>query len=144
MVTITGLIPNESYVFAAAGYASDGACINGIGETSEPIVTLLPLSLVQLLGMLLQTAYQLRHFAIAKSAAELLCASYIEKNEHRSQFLDTRVNPALAFRLKGTAGLGVAELEVLAGAFLALAHCSKQIKSEAYRVGEQTSAKLEK
>lgn len=112
VVTITGLIPNESYVFAAAGYASDGACINGIGETCDPIVSLLPLSLTQLLGILLQTAYQLRHFSIAKSAAELLCSQFIEKNEHRNAYLETRINPALAFRLNGEAvqALSVSEL----------------------------------
>ncbi len=146
VVTITGLIPNESYVFAAAGYAADGACINGIGETSSSIVTLLPLSLTQLLGVLLQTAIELRHFVIAKAAAELLCAQFIEKNEHRSGYLDARINPALAFRLNREAveGLSVAEMEILSRGFVALASCSKQIKSEAYKVGEATTAKLEK
>ena len=45
VVTITGLIPNERYVFAAGGYTADGICVNGIGETSNDITTLLPLSL---------------------------------------------------------------------------------------------------
>jgi hypothetical protein len=39
------LIPNEKYVFAAGGYTPEGKCVNGIGETSNEILTLLPLSL---------------------------------------------------------------------------------------------------
>jgi len=45
VVKVTGLIPNEKYVFAAGGYTHDGICVNGIGETSSDIITLLPLSL---------------------------------------------------------------------------------------------------
>lgn len=45
IVNVTGLIPNEKYVFAAGGYNSEGKCVNGIGETSNEILTLLPLSL---------------------------------------------------------------------------------------------------
>ncbi len=45
IINVTGLIPNEKYVFAAGGYTSEGKCVNGIGETSNEILTLLPLSL---------------------------------------------------------------------------------------------------
>lgn len=45
VVKVTELIPNEKYVFAAGGYTGDGICVNGIGETSNEIITLLPLSL---------------------------------------------------------------------------------------------------
>jgi hypothetical protein len=45
LINVTGLIPNERYVFAAGGYTADGICVNGIGETSNDIITLLPLSL---------------------------------------------------------------------------------------------------
>lgn len=45
IVRVTGLVPNEKYVFAAGGYTVDGICVNGIGETSTEIVSLLPLSL---------------------------------------------------------------------------------------------------
>ena len=44
-VNVTGLIPNEKYVFAAGAYNKEGTCVNGIGETSDDILTLLPLSL---------------------------------------------------------------------------------------------------
>ena len=62
VLTITGLTPNEKYVFAAGGYTRDGVCVNGIGETSDEITTLLPLSLPILYGYLSTTAFKLRHF----------------------------------------------------------------------------------
>ena len=33
VITVTGLLPNKAYVFAAGGYTNDGICVNGIGET---------------------------------------------------------------------------------------------------------------
>jgi hypothetical protein len=45
VINITGLIPNEKYVFAAGGYNNEGICVNGIGETSNEILTVLPISL---------------------------------------------------------------------------------------------------
>ena len=74
LIKITGLIPNEKYVFAAGGYTQDGICVNGIGETSNEIITLLPLSLHQLQGYLAEIAFKLGHYQIAKQVAEGLCA----------------------------------------------------------------------
>ena len=74
IVTVTGLMPNERYVFAAGGYTADGICVNGIGETSNDIITLLPLSLHQLYGYLAEIAYKMGHHTIAKQAAEFLCS----------------------------------------------------------------------
>ena len=45
VVNVTGLIPNEKYVFAAGGYTPEGVCVNGIGETTSEILTVQPLSL---------------------------------------------------------------------------------------------------
>lgn len=61
-VNVTGLIPNERYVFAAGGYNPEGVCVNGIGETSDEILTLLPLSLHQLNGYLAEIAFKLGHY----------------------------------------------------------------------------------
>lgn len=66
VINVTGLIPNERYVFAAGGYTQDGICVNGIGETSTDIITLLPLSLHQIYGYLAEIAYKLGHYQIAK------------------------------------------------------------------------------
>lgn len=73
VVNVTGLIPNERYVFAAGGYTPEGHCVNGIGETSNEILTLLPLSLHQLYGYLAEIAFKLGHYQIARQAAETLC-----------------------------------------------------------------------
>ncbi len=81
IVNVRGLIPNEKYVFAAAGYTADGICVNGIGETSNEIVALLPLSLHQLYGYLAEIAYKLGHYQIAKQAAEALCSQFLDKND---------------------------------------------------------------
>lgn len=62
VVNVTGLIPNERYVFAAGGYTPEAVCVNGIGETSNEILTLLPLSLHQLHGYLAEIAFKLGHY----------------------------------------------------------------------------------
>lgn len=66
LVNVTGLIPNERYVFAAGGYTPGDVCVNGIGETSDEILTLLPLSLCQLYGYLAEIAFKLGHYQIAR------------------------------------------------------------------------------
>jgi hypothetical protein len=66
VLNVTGLIPNERYVFAAGGYTADDTCVNGIGETSNEILTLLPLSLHQLYGYLAEIAFKLQHYHIAQ------------------------------------------------------------------------------
>ena len=62
VVNVTGLIPNERYVFAAGGYTPEGVCVNGFGETSNEILTLLPLSLHQPHGYLAEIAFKLGHY----------------------------------------------------------------------------------
>ena len=62
LVTVTGLMPNERYVFAAGGYTEDGICVNGIGETSNDIITLLPLSLHLLYGYLAEISFKIGHY----------------------------------------------------------------------------------
>ena len=73
VINVNGLIPNEKYVFAAGAYNPEGVCVNGIGETSNEFLTLLPLSLHQLYGYLAEIGFKLGHYHIAKEAAEHLC-----------------------------------------------------------------------
>lgn len=94
-----GLIPNETYVFAAAGFTEDDICVNGIGETCKEILTLLPLPLMLIQGYLAEIAYKLGHYQISKAAAESVCSAFVIKNEFKYSFLDARVNPVLAVRL---------------------------------------------
>lgn len=99
-MTVSGLLPNKSYVFAAGGYTQDGICVNGIGETSEEILTVLPLNIQLLYCYLAQTCYKLKHYQIAKDAAEAVCANFVEKNDVKSLYLDSKISPIYAFKLK--------------------------------------------
>ncbi|KAG1703734.1 hypothetical protein DVH05_006749 [Phytophthora capsici] len=51
-VTISNLLPNESYVFAVAAFDSDHEVIHSIGDTSEPVVALNPLPVPMCYGYL--------------------------------------------------------------------------------------------
>ena len=146
IVRVTGLAPNEKYVFAAGGYTLDGICVNGIGETSTEITALLPLSLHQLQGYLAETAYKLGHYTIAKQAAEALCVQFLEKNELRYGFLDARANPILAFRLNTQylSLISPVESKQLAEAFLILARVSKVVKGDSQKRAETHELKVEK
>jgi hypothetical protein len=62
IVQVTGLIPNERYVFAVGGYNPEGVCVNGIGETCKEILTVPPLSLHQINGYLAEIAFKLGHY----------------------------------------------------------------------------------
>jgi len=97
---VSGLLPNKAYVFAAGGYTEDGICVNGIGETSEEILTVLPLNIYLLYAYLATTSFKLRHYALAKEAAEAVCSSFVVKNDVKNKFLDCKVNPIYAFKLK--------------------------------------------
>ncbi|KAL3672060.1 hypothetical protein V7S43_002724 [Phytophthora oleae] len=51
-VTISNLLPNESYVFAVAAFDSKHEVIHSIGDTSEPVVALNPLPVLMCYGYL--------------------------------------------------------------------------------------------
>lgn len=72
LVTISGLTPNESYVFAVAAYDERGELINGIGETSEPVIALNPLPLPLCYGYLAQVCDALMLTSHAKMSAKYL------------------------------------------------------------------------
>lgn len=73
-VTISGLIPNESYVFAVAAFDHNDEVIQGIGLTSEPVVALHPLSVSLCYGYLAQACYELE--LIRPSATKAAAALY--------------------------------------------------------------------
>lgn len=99
IVHVTGLIPNERYVFAVGGYTPDGICVNGIGETCKEILSVLPLSLHQICGYLAEIAFKLGKYEIAKLAAEEVCKEFVIKNDYKYFFMDAKSNPVLALRL---------------------------------------------
>lgn len=67
---VTGLRPNEMYIFAVAAYAADGTMIGGcIGETSKPLVASHDMPVMVLWGFLAQVGslngdHLLHHFSI--------------------------------------------------------------------------------
>ena len=127
IVTVSGLIPNKKYVFACGGYTPDNICVNGIGETSEEILTALPLNSNILYGYLAQTAFKLRQLQVSKKAAETLLTQFIEKNETRYRMLDGEKNPALLFKLKYSDinAISITTIRQIVEGFLILANISK-------------------
>lgn len=146
IVNVTGLIPNERYVFAAGGYTPEGTCVNGIGETSNEILTVLPLSLHQLHGYLAEVAFKLGQYQIAKQAAEFLCQQFIIKNSFNYAHLDTKVNPILAYRLDNhyLSRISMIEAKQLAEAFIILAKVTKIVRGEVQRRADHCELQVEK
>ncbi|GMF12799.1 unnamed protein product [Phytophthora lilii] len=71
-MTISGLLPNESYVFAVAAFDNNHEVINSIGETSEPVVALNPLPLPMCYGYLAKACYDVQLAGRANKAASYL------------------------------------------------------------------------
>ena len=71
---MTGLQPNEMYVFAVAAYSADGKLVGGsIGETSRPLVASHDMPIVVLWGLLAQVCYPVcRHYQSSLSYS-LVC-----------------------------------------------------------------------
>ncbi|POM58380.1 Hypothetical protein PHPALM_36976, partial [Phytophthora palmivora] len=76
-VTISGLLPNESYVFAVAAFDNKHEVINSIGETSEPVVALNPLPLTMCYGYLAKACYDTQLTVRANTAANYLCNAVV-------------------------------------------------------------------
>ncbi|EQC32965.1 hypothetical protein SDRG_09491 [Saprolegnia diclina VS20] len=97
LVTISGLLPNESYVFAVAAYDSSNAVIEGIGATSRPVVTLHPLLLPLCYGLLAHIAQDLGHLPIAVQAAKAVYAEFVDEAPVRNRW---RCSPLFSHALK--------------------------------------------
>lgn len=61
-LVVTGLQPNEMYIFAVAAYSADGKLIGGsIGDTSRPLVASHDMPVVVLWGLLAQVDCQVSY-----------------------------------------------------------------------------------
>jgi hypothetical protein len=131
-VHVTGLIPNERYVFASGGYTPEGICVNGIGETCKEIMACLPLSIHQVAGYLSEIAFKLGKFEIAKMAAEEVCKEFVVKQNLNYFFLDSKINPVLAVRLNSDYIRLISPIEAkqVAQSFCILAKTSKICKND--------------
>lgn len=81
VVLLEGLRPNEEYHFAQACYNLNGDVMGAISESSAPVVTLMPLSILSLWSYLCQSAFSLNHYALAVKAAERVLSAYTRKNQ---------------------------------------------------------------
>ncbi|MBN3301879.1 CFA54 protein, partial [Amia calva] len=73
VLQVTGLEPNEKYIFAVAAYDANGAVIgDAIGESTRPLLASAPLPLLTAWAHLAQAAYQTGHYALAKRASRVL------------------------------------------------------------------------
>ncbi|XP_070557793.1 cilia- and flagella-associated protein 54-like [Ptychodera flava] len=77
-LAVSGLKPNERYVFAVAAYTEDGQMIGGsIGDTGKPILASHPLPVLMAWAFLSQAAYQTQCYAIAQTAGEVLWDHFV-------------------------------------------------------------------
>ncbi|XP_048409672.2 cilia- and flagella-associated protein 54-like [Stegostoma tigrinum] len=78
LLEVTGLEPNEKYIFAVAAYSKDGTIIgNGIGKTTKPILAYYSLPILTAWTYLCQVAYQLGHYPVSKAAFSILWKHFV-------------------------------------------------------------------
>lgn len=79
-VTISGLNPDEKYIFAVAAYDKNGELIgNAIGDSTEPILACNSLSILMNWAFLCQVCYQINEYSLAFIAFEKLWNHFIIK-----------------------------------------------------------------
>eukprot|EP00058_Branchiostoma_floridae_P024582 XP_002610072.1 hypothetical protein BRAFLDRAFT_125670 [Branchiostoma floridae] len=78
ILTVSGLEPNERYMFAVAAYSKDGKLIGGsIGEQTKPILASHPLPILMAWALLGQVSYQVECYPIAKKACNVLWDHFV-------------------------------------------------------------------
>ncbi|KAK3608116.1 hypothetical protein CHS0354_004771 [Potamilus streckersoni] len=78
---VSGLKPNERYIFAVAAYTADGKLIgNCIGESTKPILAIHPLSVLTTWAFLSHIAYQIGSYDIARQACDVLWNHFIAES----------------------------------------------------------------
>ncbi|XP_078673131.1 cilia- and flagella-associated protein 54-like isoform X2 [Branchiostoma floridae x Branchiostoma belcheri] len=78
ILTVSGLEPNERYMFAVAAYSKDGKLIGGsIGEQTKPILASHPLPILMVWALLGQVSYQVECYPIAKKACNVLWDHFV-------------------------------------------------------------------
>ncbi|XP_063397833.1 cilia- and flagella-associated protein 54-like isoform X1 [Mytilus trossulus] len=98
---VSGLKPDEKYVFAVAAYNGDGQIIGGgIGDSSKPILASSPLPVLMTWAFLSQIAYQVGCYDIAKQACNVLWDHFIaEPPEPQKVTYNTQSEGAFAIDL---------------------------------------------
>ncbi|KAK3792964.1 hypothetical protein RRG08_060658 [Elysia crispata] len=77
-MTVTGLQPDERYVFAVAAYTTEGKLIgDGVGETSKPVLASHCLPVLMTWAFISQMAYQVGCYDIADQACNVLWDHFV-------------------------------------------------------------------
>uniref|UniRef100_K3WEA2 Uncharacterized protein n=1 Tax=Globisporangium ultimum (strain ATCC 200006 / CBS 805.95 / DAOM BR144) TaxID=431595 RepID=K3WEA2_GLOUD len=121
-VTIGGLIPNESYVFAVAAFDKHDDVIQGIGQTSDPVVALHPLPLVLCYGYLAQACYELNLVEQATKAARTAYNTIVSRAASSRQLWQANPYYRHALRRDVIAKLPIPILNVAIHAIQILCH----------------------
>jgi hypothetical protein len=87
---VSGLIPNESYMFAYVAFSSDGVSLSSISSSTPPILAASPLPLNQLWAQLAVDAARIGELDIARRAATVAVNRWVAVGPNRP--LDVR-NP---------------------------------------------------
>lgn len=83
-IIVHGLVPNESYVFALSPMDPRGKVIGGIGETSVPVVALLPMPTLLLWGHVSLSASQMKLGQLTRSSGLRLYSHFVAEGPRRS------------------------------------------------------------
>ncbi|RUS83830.1 hypothetical protein EGW08_008411 [Elysia chlorotica] len=77
-MTVTGLQPDERYVFAVAAYTTEGKLIgDGVGETTKPVLASHCLPVLMTWAFISQMAYQVGCYDIADQASGVLWDHFV-------------------------------------------------------------------
>ncbi|KAG7266706.1 hypothetical protein CRUP_037273 [Coryphaenoides rupestris] len=83
-LTVEGLEPNQTYVFAVAAYSSQGVLLgNAIGQTTRPTLASIPLPTLSTWALLAQVAFETEQYAVAKRGVRL----HVDRLERSSPLL---------------------------------------------------------
>ncbi|GFO44544.1 hypothetical protein PoB_007104900 [Plakobranchus ocellatus] len=79
-MTVSGLQPDERYVFAVAAYTTEGKLIgDGVGETTKPVLASHCLPVLMTWAFISQMAYQVGCYDIADQACSVLWDHFVVK-----------------------------------------------------------------
>eukprot|EP00939_MAST-03C_sp_MAST-3C-sp1_P003114 g3114.t1 len=95
-VTVTDLEPNNSYVFAVASYDESGKIIGGLGRTSKPIATVLPLPTILLWSRICEGARNILSDVVQTAATRIF--NHFARTGPRQSL--SASNPSCRFSLK--------------------------------------------
>ncbi len=93
IAAVSGLTPNETYVFAAAGVDAAGAVVGGIGATGPPVLAAAPLPLALLWTYIALGASRVGAAPLARRAAAAAAAPWLVRAPLRPPWVEAAAHP---------------------------------------------------